>query len=122
MPPARSASSTGTAFRNARPAKRPSGARGRAPGYHPRVARRQSPARLVIALSVAAVLVIFLVYTSLASGTPLVQPSELAKEHGTVSLAGVVVHPQGSARSPHGLRFGLRDFAGKTTVNVVYHG
>jgi cytochrome c-type biogenesis protein CcmE len=86
------------------------------------VARKQSPARLVVALSVAAVLVIFLVYTSIAGGTPLVQPSELAKEHGAVSLAGIVVRPHGDARSPKGLRFGLRDFTGKTTVQVVYHG
>jgi len=86
------------------------------------VARKQSPARLVVALSVAAVLVIFLVYTSIAGGTPLVQPSELAKEHGAVSLAGIVVRPHGDARSPQGLRFGLRDFTGKTTVQVVYHG
>jgi cytochrome c-type biogenesis protein CcmE len=86
------------------------------------VARKQSPARLVVALSVAAVLVIFLVYTSLASGTPLVQPSQLPKQHGSVSLAGVVLRPHGNARSTQGLRFGLRDFAGKTTVNVVYHG
>ena len=86
------------------------------------MARRQSPARLVVALSVAAVLVIFLVYTSIAGGTPLVQPSELARQHGVVSLAGIVVQPHGEARSPGGLRFELRDFAGKTTVSVVYHG
>jgi cytochrome c-type biogenesis protein CcmE len=86
------------------------------------VARRQSPARLVIALSVAMVLVIFLVYTSIAGGTPLVQPSELAKEHGTVSLAGIVVAPHGDARSAGGLRFQLKDFAGRTSVPVVYHG
>jgi cytochrome c-type biogenesis protein CcmE len=86
------------------------------------VARKQSPARLVLALSVAAVLVIFLVYTSLASGTPLVQPSELAKEHGTVSLAGIVVAPRGDPHSARGLRFALRDFTGKTEVPVVYHG
>jgi cytochrome c-type biogenesis protein CcmE len=86
------------------------------------VARRQSPARLVVALSVAAVLVIFLVYTSIAGGTPLVQPSGLPKQQGRVSLAGIVVHPRGDARSAAGLRFALRDFAGKTEVPVVYHG
>lgn len=76
----------------------------------------------MIALSVAAVLVIFLVYTSIAGGTPLVQPSELTKEHGRVSLAGIVVRPHGDSRSAAGLRFGLRDFTGKTAVPVVYHG
>jgi cytochrome c-type biogenesis protein CcmE len=86
------------------------------------VARRQSPARLVVALSVAAVLVIFLVYTSIAGGTPLVQPSELAGQAGNVSLAGIVVAPRGDARSRRGLRFQLRDFTGRTTVPVVYHG
>jgi cytochrome c-type biogenesis protein CcmE len=86
------------------------------------VARRQSPARLVVALSVAAVLAVFLVYTSIAGGQALIQPSELATHHGTVSLAGIVVAPHGDARSTDGLRFRLRNFTGRTSVEVVYHG
>ena len=62
--------------------------------YTVRVARSPSPARLVIALSVAAVLAVFLLYTSLAGGgTPSVSPGELAAKSGEVSLVGrVVVH------------------------------
>ena len=41
------------------------------------VARKRSPARLVIALSIAAVLAVFLLYTSIAGGTPSVRPSQL---------------------------------------------
>jgi cytochrome c-type biogenesis protein CcmE len=87
------------------------------------VPRRGSPARLVIALSVAAALAVFLLYTSLAGGsTPSLRPSQLADHSGTVSLAGVVLAPlQGDAQSA-GLRFRLRDIGGTATVPVVYHG
>jgi cytochrome c-type biogenesis protein CcmE len=87
------------------------------------VDRRRNPARLVVALSIAAVLAVFLVYTSFAGGsTPLVQPSELTEHDGTVQLGGVVVgHPSGDARGD-GLRFTLRDVKGSETVNVVYTG
>jgi cytochrome c-type biogenesis protein CcmE len=89
------------------------------------VARKRSPARLVIALSIAAVLAIFLLYTSIAGGgTPSVRPSQLAGQNGTVSLVGQVVgKPSGDAHA-NGLRFRLRDVkdpAGKT-VAVVYKG
>jgi cytochrome c-type biogenesis protein CcmE len=84
---------------------------------------RRSPARLVIALSVAGCLAVFLLYTSIAGGgTALVQPSELAKHAGTVQLAGVVLAPvHGDARGS-GLRFRLRDIRGRAAVPVVYHG
>jgi cytochrome c-type biogenesis protein CcmE len=86
------------------------------------VPRRGSPARLVVALSVAAVLAIFLLYTSIAGGTPQVQPSQLAGHHGTVSLVGTVVGaPAGDAHGA-GLRFTLRDEKGSATVPVLYHG
>jgi cytochrome c-type biogenesis protein CcmE len=87
------------------------------------MARRRNPARLVIALSVAAVLAVFLVYTSLAGGgTPMVQPSELAAQTGAVQLGGIVVGPvEGDARGD-GLRFELRDIKGEETVPVVYTG
>jgi cytochrome c-type biogenesis protein CcmE len=87
------------------------------------VARRRNPARLVIALSVAAVLAVFLLYTSLAGGsTPAIQPSELAQHSGNVVLGGVVVGPvTGDARGD-GLRFTLRDVKGTGTVPVVYTG
>jgi cytochrome c-type biogenesis protein CcmE len=87
------------------------------------VARRSSPARLVVALSIAAVLAIFLLYTSIAGGgTPQVQPSQLAGHHGKVSLVGTVVgSPSGDAHGA-GLRFTLRDEKGAATVPVLYHG
>jgi cytochrome c-type biogenesis protein CcmE len=77
----------------------------------------------VIALSVAAVLAVFLLYTSLAGGsTPAIQPSELSQHTGNVVLGGTVVGPvTGSARGD-GLRFTLRDVKGTETVPVVYTG
>jgi cytochrome c-type biogenesis protein CcmE len=87
------------------------------------MARGRNPARLVIALSVAAVLAIFLVYTSFAGGgTPMIQPSEVAQQEGVVQLGGIVVGPvEGDARGD-GLRFELRDVKGEETVPVVYTG
>lgn len=79
--------------------------------------------RLVVALSIAAVLAVFLVYTSFAGGsTPSLQPSELAGADGPVVLGGKVVGPvRGDARG-EGLRFKLRDVKGSETVPVVYKG
>jgi cytochrome c-type biogenesis protein CcmE len=84
---------------------------------------RRSPARLVIALSIAGVLAVFLLYTSFAGGaTPSLRPSQLAAHEGTVSLAGRVLAPvRGDARGA-GLRFTLRDIDGTATVPVVYKG
>jgi cytochrome c-type biogenesis protein CcmE len=89
------------------------------------VARKRSPARLIIALSIAAVLAVFLLYTSIAGGgTPSVKPSQLAGTTGTVSLVGRVVgKPAGDAHAG-GLRFRLRDVKDPAgpTVAVVYTG
>jgi cytochrome c-type biogenesis protein CcmE len=74
----------------------------------------------VIALSVAAVLAVFLVYTSLAGGTPSLQPSQLKGRSGTVSLAGKVVAPV--ERDGRTIRFRLRDVRGTASVPVVYTG
>jgi cytochrome c-type biogenesis protein CcmE len=84
---------------------------------------KRSPARLVLALSVAAVLAVFLLYTSIAGGgTPTLRPSELAGHTGRVSLMGKVVgKPNGDAHAG-GLRFRLRDVSGATAVPVVYTG
>ena len=79
----------------------------------------------MIALSVAAVLAVFLLYTSLAGGgTPSVSPSDLTAKTGEVSLAGRVVGtPTGD---PHGagMRFVLEDITGdhKQRVTVLYTG
>jgi cytochrome c-type biogenesis protein CcmE len=86
------------------------------------VARSRSPARVVVALSVAAVLVVFLVYTALAGGTPSLQPSQLPGHDGRVTLGGHVVgKPTGDAHGA-GLRFTLRDVKGTATVPVLYRG
>ncbi len=89
------------------------------------MARKRSPARLVIALSIAAVLAVFLLYTSIAGGgTPSVKPSQLAGRTDTVSLVGEVVgKPTGDAHAG-GLRFRLRDpkSPSSPTVAVVYTG
>jgi cytochrome c-type biogenesis protein CcmE len=84
---------------------------------------KRSPARLIVALSVAAVLAVFLVYTSLAGGgTPSLQPSQLAGHSGRVSLVGIVVgRPSGDAHAG-GLRFLLRDRHAMASVPVVYKG
>ncbi len=87
------------------------------------MARKRSPARLVIALSVAAVLAIFLLYTSIAGGgTPSLRPSQLAGHGGRVSLAGEVVGPVTGDAHAGGLHFRLRDIGGSRAVPVVYSG
>ncbi len=80
--------------------------------------------RLVLALSVAAALAVFLLYTSFAgAGTPQLRPSQLAGRTGDVSLIGVVLKPvRGDAYAAQGLRFRVRDKNGTATVPVVYHG
>jgi cytochrome c-type biogenesis protein CcmE len=86
------------------------------------VAKRRNPVRLVVALSVAAVLAVFLIWTSLAGGTPSLQPSQLEGTSGEVGLAGIVVGPvTGDARG-EGMRFVLRDIEGAETVPVLYTG
>jgi cytochrome c-type biogenesis protein CcmE len=87
------------------------------------VAKKRSPARLVIALSIAAVLAVFLLYTSIAGGgTPSLRPSQLASHTGNVSLVGRVVgKPTGDAHAG-GLRFTMRDVKGTAVVPVVYTG
>ena len=88
------------------------------------MARKRSPARLVIALSVAAVLAVFLLYTSIAGGgIPQLQPTQLPGHHGRVSLVGEVVGPVTGDAHAAGLRFTLRDINdGRGAVPVVYTG
>jgi cytochrome c-type biogenesis protein CcmE len=88
------------------------------------VARKRSPARLVLALGVAAALAVFLLYTSIAGGTNAsLRPSQLAgREAEKVQLAGLVVGPVTGDSHEGGLRFRLRDIDGKATVAVVHTG
>ena len=78
----------------------------------------------MVALSVAAVLAVFLLYTSIAGGgTPSLQPSQLPGHTGRVSLGGIVVGPvTGDAHGGSGLHFRLRDRSGTAMTRVDYRG
>jgi cytochrome c-type biogenesis protein CcmE len=80
----------------------------------------------VIALSVAAALAVFVVYTALAgSGVAQLTPSTLAGHQGDVTLAGTVVGPvTGDAYARGGLHFRLADIGQRSPVRVLvaYHG
>ncbi len=85
----------------------------------------RSPARLVIALSVAGLLAVFLVYTALSGSTPELEPSNLAGHTGTVSLTGKVtaVVPGTDAHTAAGLQFKLHNINGASPiVPIVFHG
>jgi cytochrome c-type biogenesis protein CcmE len=89
------------------------------------VAQKRNPARLVIALSIAAVLAIFLLYTSIAGGgTQSVTPSELAGKKGVVTLVGHVQPGYQGDSYGSGLRFKLadREGASQKMVTVLYKG
>ena len=73
----------------------------------------------MLALSVAAVLAVFLVYVSLAGGgTPSIQPSELQGRTETVVLGGRVL--EGWKTTGGVTTFRLRDPKGTATVRVRY--
>jgi cytochrome c-type biogenesis protein CcmE len=80
--------------------------------------------RLIVALSVAGALAIFLLYTAIAgSGTATIKPSQLTSKVGRVQIVGTVVGPAvGSSYAARGMRFKMRDIDGKAAVPVVYHG
>jgi cytochrome c-type biogenesis protein CcmE len=86
----------------------------------------RSPARLIVALSIAGALAIFLLYTAVAGqGTATLKPSQLSSHVGRVQIVGTVIGPvTGSAYKPGGLHFRMRDIGGKTptAVPVVYTG
>ncbi len=85
----------------------------------------RSPARLIVALAVAAVLAVFLLYTAVAGkSTPTLTPSQVANHSGQLAVVGVVVAPlHGDSHSAGGLRFGLKNIDGQSgVVPVVYHG
>jgi cytochrome c-type biogenesis protein CcmE len=79
----------------------------------------------VVALAVAGVLAVFLLYTALGgNSTPLLQPSNLAGQAGTVSLTGKVRGPvSGDAKTVDGLQFGLHNINGASPVTAIaFHG
>ncbi|MBA3842352.1 MAG: cytochrome c maturation protein CcmE [Actinobacteria bacterium] len=85
----------------------------------------RNPARLIVALAVAAVLAVFLLYTAVAGhSTPTYTPSQLAGHAGSLAVVGKVVGPvAGDSHSSTGLRFGMRNIDGKGhVVSIVYRG
>ena len=86
--------------------------------------RSSSPARLVVALAVAGVLAIFLVYTAVSGTTPALQPSNLNGRTDKVSLTGKVIGPvKGDSHQAVGLQFKLHNINGESpTIPIVYHG
>jgi cytochrome c-type biogenesis protein CcmE len=85
------------------------------------VARTRSPARLVIALSVAGVLAVFLVYVAVAgNGMAQVSPSQLEGRTSQVVLTGKVVTGSVTQLRDEGVRFRLGDVQGGSSVPVVY--
>jgi cytochrome c-type biogenesis protein CcmE len=80
----------------------------------------------VIALSVAAALAVFILYTAVVGGaTTQLSPSSLAGHTGHVALVGAVVgRVTGDAHASQGLHFRVKDVSGasKVTVPVDYHG
>jgi cytochrome c-type biogenesis protein CcmE len=79
-----------------------------------------------VALAVAAVLAVFLVYTAVAGrSTPTLTPSQVAAHTGRLAVVGIVVGPlRGDSHSASGLRFSLTDPTGARSrrVLVAYHG
>ncbi len=85
----------------------------------------RSPARLIVALAVATVLAVFLLYTAVAgNSTPTLTPHELGSRTGKLAVVGLVVGPVvGHSHLAQGLRFRMKNIDGKSgVVAVVYHG
>ena len=77
----------------------------------------------MIALSIAAALAVFLMYTAaFGKGTPSLNPSQLRGHHGRVSVVGKVVGKTSGDGHEQALRFRIRDRDGTASVPVVYRG
>ena len=82
-----------------------------------------STTRLIIALSVASVLAVFLLYTSLAgSATPSLTPRSVLGHSGEITIAGAAVGPLRGDAHGSGLRFALKEIGGSARVPVIYRG
>jgi cytochrome c-type biogenesis protein CcmE len=85
--------------------------------------RRGNTPRLIIALSVASTLAVFLLYTSLAgSATPSLTPRSVLGHGGKVTIAGAAVGPLSGDAHGSGLRFTLKEIGGTARVRVIYRG
>lgn len=79
--------------------------------------------RLIVALSIAGMLAVFLLYTSLAgSATPSLTPRSVFGHNGEVMIAGAAAGPLSGDAHGSGLRFMLREIGGTATVPVLYRG
>lgn len=82
--------------------------------------------RLALALSIAALLAVFLLYTSIAGGgTPALRPSQLlANPHPgeRVTLSGKVIGTVKGNAEEGGLHFRVRDVKGTASLPVLYRG
>lgn len=67
-------------------------------------------------------LAVFLVYTSLAGGTPQLRPSQLNGRTGEVTIVGKVMAPV--QRSGRTIRFRIKDVEGSSSIRlpVTYSG
>lgn len=85
--------------------------------------RGSNAPRLIIALSVASVLAVFLLYTSLAgSATPSLTPRTVIGHADEVSIAGVAVGAVRGDAHGAGLRFTLKEIGGTARLPVLYRG
>lgn len=85
--------------------------------------RTRSPARLIVALSIAGALAVFLLYTAIAgSGTATIKPSQLTAGRRVQLVGQVIGQPKGDSYTAGGLGFRMRDIGGTKSVPVVYHG
>jgi cytochrome c-type biogenesis protein CcmE len=84
----------------------------------------RSPARLIVALSIAGALAVFLLYTAIAGqGTATIKPSQLTDARGKVQIVGNVVGPiTGDPYAASGQRFRMQDIGGRKSVQVLYRG
>ena len=82
-----------------------------------------STPRLIIALSVASVLAVFLLYTSLGgSATPSLTPRSVIGHAGEVTIAGAAAGPITGDAHGSGLRFTLKEIGGTARVPILYRG
>jgi cytochrome c-type biogenesis protein CcmE len=79
-----------------------------------------------VALGVAGVLAVFLLYTAVAGhSTPTLTPSQIQGKSGKLSIVGTVVGKlHGDSHAASGLKFQLVDPQGHNTkrIDVVYRG
>lgn len=77
----------------------------------------------MVALAVAGVLAVFLIYTAIGGSEPLLEPSNLAGHTGQVSLTGKVVGSVTGDSEGAGMKFSLHNIQGASgVVPIVFHG